>query len=227
MDSISRISPIFLQRKGMKDLKSTVILASLFLLFLSVGVFGEQEIAINAGTILPISNAPIENGTILIKDGKVAAIGQNIAVGTDAKVIDASGKFVMPGMIDSQSRLFVMDRELNEGHSIAAELNILDGLDPYIKESPEVAAQGVTAIYITPGSRSLIGGSGAVLKLNDSKDVGEMLLKGDIAVKAAIGVSENNESSSLGRLADYSSIREELLETKIYMHEKEKHHCLC
>jgi imidazolonepropionase-like amidohydrolase len=207
----------------MKDMKWIAVLASLFLLFLSAGTFGSQEIAINAGTILPVSDAPIENGTILIKDGKIAAIGQNIAVGSDAQLIDASGKFVVPGMIDTLSRLFVIDSELNEGRSIAPELNILDGLDPYIKEAPEVAAQGVTAVYITPGSRSLIGGSGAILKLNGSKDVGNMLLKGNIAIKAAIGVSENNTSSSLGRLADYSSTREELLETKIYMHEKEKH----
>jgi imidazolonepropionase-like amidohydrolase len=207
----------------MKDIRSIVVLAFLFLLFLSAGAFGSQEIVINAGTILPISNAPIENGTILIKDGKIAAIRQNIAVGADARVIDASGKFVMPGMIDAQSRLFVIDSELNESGSIVPELNILDGLDLFVKEAPEVVAQGVTAIYITPGSRSLIGGSGAVLKLNSSKDVGNILLKGDIAVKAAIGVSENNESSSLGRLADYSSIREALLETKIYMHNKEKY----
>jgi imidazolonepropionase-like amidohydrolase len=230
MDSIRRISPIFLQVKEMRDLKSTVVLASMFLLLQSAGTFGSQhreasrgEIAINAGTILPISDAPIENGKILIKDGKIAAIGQNIAVGTDARVIDASGKFVMPGMVDAQSRLFVIDSELNERSSIAPELNILDGLDPYIKEAPEVAAQGVTAVYITPGSRSSIGGSGAVMKLNDSKDIGKMLLKGDIAVKATIGVSSNNESSSLGRLADYSSIREALLATKIYMHDKAKH----
>jgi imidazolonepropionase-like amidohydrolase len=184
---------------------------------------GSQKIAIKAGTILPISDAPIENGTILIKDGKIAAIGQNIAFDADVRAIDASGKFVMPGMIDSQSRLFVIDNELNERRAIAPELNILDGLDPYIKEAPEVAAQGVTAIYITPGSRSLIGGSGAVLKLNGSNDVSKMLLKDNIAVKAAIGVSANNESSSLGRLANYSSIREALLETKIYMHNREKY----
>ncbi len=204
----------------MRGIKGIVVLASLFLPFLSAGA---QEIAIKAGTILPISDAPIENGTILIKDGKVAALGQNIAVNSDVRVIDASDKFVMPGMIDVWSRLFVMDSELNERRSIAPELNILDGLDPYIKEAPEVAAQGVTAVYISPGSRSLIGGSGAVLKINGSKDVAKMLLKRDIAVKAAIGVSSNNESSSLGRLADYSSIREALLETKIYMHNKEKH----
>ena len=207
----------------MKGIKRIFVLASLFLPLLSADAFSAQEIAIQAGTILPISDAPIENGTILIKDGKIAALGQNIAVGADARIIDASGKFVIPGLIDAQSRLFVIDSELNEGRSIAPELNILDGLDPFIKEAPEVAAQGVTAIYISPGSRSLIGGTGAVLKLNGSKDVGKMLLKADVAVKATIGVSANNESSSLGRLAHYSSIREALLETKIYMHNKEKH----
>jgi len=207
----------------MKDIKGIFVLASLFLPLLSAGAFSAQEIAIQAGTILPISDAPIENGTILIKNGKIAALGQNIAVGADARIIDASGKFVMPGLIDAQSRLFVIDGELNESRSIAPELNILDGLDPFVKEAPEVAAQGVTAIYIAPGSRSLIGGRGAVLKLNGSKDVGKMLLKDEVAVKAAIGVSSNNQSSSLGRLANYSSIREALLETKIYMHNKEKH----
>ena len=207
----------------MKGNKRIFVLASLFLPFLSAGAFSAQEIAIQAGTIFPISDAPIENGTILIKDGKIAALGQNVAVGADVRVIDASGKFVMPGMIDSLSRLFVIDGELNESSSVAPELNILDGLDPFVKEAPEVAAQGVTAIYISPGSRSLIGGSGAVLKLNGSKDVGKMLLKGDVAVKGAIGVSANNESSSLVRLADYSSIREALLETKLYIHDKEKY----
>lgn len=209
--------------KKMKGIKRIVVLASLFLPFLSAGAFSAQKIAIKAGTILPISDAPIENGTILIKDGKIAALGRNVAVGEDARIIDASGKFVMPGLIDAQSRLFVIDSELNESRSIASELNILDGLDPFVKEAPEVSAQGVTAIYISPGSRSLIGGSGAVLKLNGLKDVGKMLLKGDIAIKAAIGVSANNESSSLGRLADYSSIREALLETKLYIHNKEKY----
>jgi len=206
----------------MKIIGRIVVLTSLFLPFLYAGNLCGQEIAINAGTILPISGAPIENGTILIKDGKIAALGQNIAVGSDARVIDARGKFVMPGMIDSESRLFVIDSELSDRSSIAAELSILDGLDPYIKEAPEVAAQGVTAVYIMPGS-SLVGGSGAVLKLNGSQDVGRMLLKDNIAVKAAIGVSDNNESSSLGRLVDYSSIREALLETKIYMNDREKH----
>jgi len=206
----------------MKGIKRILVLASLFLPFLSIGAFGVQEIAIQSGTIFPISDAPIENGTILIKDGKIAELGRNVAIGADARVIDASGKFVMPGLIDAQSRLFVIDSELNESRSIAPELNILDGLDLFVKEAPEVVAQGVTAIYISPGSRSLVGGSGAVLKLNGSMDAGKMLLKGDVAVKAAIGVAANNQSSSLERLANYSSIREALLDAKLYIHNKEK-----
>ena len=207
----------------MKDIKRIVVFTSLFLQVLSAGAFGAEQAAIQGGTILPISGAAIENGIVLIEDGKIAAIGRNIAVPMDVRSIDAGDKFVMPGLIDSQSRLFVVESEFNEGRSIAPELNILDGLDPFIKEAPEVAAQGVTAVYIAPVGRSLIGGSGAVLKLSGSKDVGRMLLKDDIAVKATIGVSANNQSSSLDRLAQYSSIREALLDTKIYMHQRGKH----
>jgi imidazolonepropionase-like amidohydrolase len=207
----------------MKDFKGIVVLGSLLLLFLFTGAFGTQGIAIQTGTILPISDAPIEDGTIHIEDGKIAALGQDVAVPMDIRVIDASDKFVIPGLIDAQSRLFVIDSELDEIRPVAPELSILDALDPFIKERQEVSAQGVTAIYVSPGSRGLIGGKGAVLKLNGSKDVKKMLLKADVAVKAAIGISANNESSSLARLENYSSIRETLLQTKVYIHNKEKY----
>lgn len=206
----------------MKDLKG-ILIASLSLLLLSASAFGAQIIAIQAGNILTINDAAIENGTIILEGGKIAALGQDVVVPADIRIIDASDKFVMPGLIDAQSRLFVIDSELDETRPIAPELSILDALDPFIKERQEVSAQGVTAIYVAPGSRGLIGGKGAVLKLNGSKDVKKMLLKADVAVKATIGISANNESSSLARLENYSSIRETLLQTKVYVHNKEKY----
>ena len=142
----------------MKDTRAIVILAPLLLSFICSAVTGSQDMAIQASTLLPISGAPIENGTILIRDGKIAALGQGIAVPGDARIIDANGKFVMPGLIDAQSRLFVIASELHETRSVAPELNILDALDPFVKEPSEVAAQGVTSIYIAPGNRSLVGG---------------------------------------------------------------------
>jgi imidazolonepropionase-like amidohydrolase len=211
-----------MENKVMIRFRNIIIISSLLLLFILTSAFGEQVIAIRAAHILTISDNPIENGIILIKNGKIEALGQNVVLPEDIRLIDANDNFVMPGLIDSQSRLFVMDRELNENQTIAPELNILDAIDPFIKEYEEVLAQGVTAVCVAPGSRGLIGGRSAVLKLNGSKNVDRMVLKADATVKAAVGVSANNESSSLTRLGHYSSIREALIATKVYVQRKEK-----
>jgi len=206
----------------MMRFRNIIIISSLLLLLILTSAFGEQGIAIRAGHILTISDNPIENGIVLIKNGKIEALGQNVVLPEDVRLIDANDKFVIPGLIDSQSRLFVMDNELNESRTIVPELNILDAIDPFIKEYREVLAQGVTAVCVAPGSRSLIGGRSAVLKLNGSKNVDRMLLKGDVTVKATVGVSTNNESSSLTRLGHYSAIREAFIAAKVYMQRKEK-----
>ncbi|NIP27205.1 MAG: hypothetical protein GWN67_28395, partial [Phycisphaerae bacterium] len=186
--------------------KNIVLISILLLLFTFTISFADQDIAIKAGNIITISDNPIENGIILIKNGKIEALGENVVLPADVRIIDANDKFVMPGLIDAQSRLFVMDSELNESRSIAPELNIVDAIDPFIKEYREVLAQGVTAVCVAPGSRGLIGGRSAVLKLNGSKNVDRMVLKADATVKAAVGVSTGNTSSSLARLEHYSSI---------------------
>jgi len=202
--------------------KNIILISILILLFTFTISFASQDIAIKAGSIITISDNPIENGIILIKNGKIEAVGENVVLPADVRLIDANDKFVMPGLIDAQSRLFVMDRELNEGRTIEPELNIVDAIDPFIKEYREVLAQGVTAVCVAPGSRGLIGGRSAVLKLNGSKNVDRIVLKADATVKAAVGVSTANTSSSLARLEHYSSIREALIAAKLYMQRKEK-----
>lgn len=204
-------------------IKRIVITLSLLFLCAFTNALGAETIAIQGGNILTISGDVIEHGTILIKDGKIEALGRDVVIPSDTRTIDAKDKFVMPGRIDAQSRLYVIESELNESRAIAPDLNILDALDPFIKEYKEVLAQGVTTIYVAPGSRSLLGGRGAVLKLNGGKTVNEMVLKTDVAVKAAIGVSSNNQSSSLRRLEHYSSIREALIATQAYIQEKRKY----
>jgi imidazolonepropionase-like amidohydrolase len=212
-----------MENKVMTRVRSVIVISSLFLLFIITNAFGSQGIAIRAGHILTISDNPIENGIILIKNGKIEALGRNVVLPADVRIIDANDKFVMPGLIDAQSRLFVMDSELNESRTIAPELNILDAIDPFIKEYREVLAQGVTAVCVAPGSRGLIGGRSAVLKLNGSKNVDRMVLKADATLKAAVGMSTGNTSSSLARLEHYSSIREAMIATKVYMQRKEKY----
>ena len=200
-----------------------IIIQSLLSFCVFTNALGTESIAIQAGSILTVSGDAIEDGTILIEDGKIKAVGRDVIITPSAQVIDAKDKFAVPGFIDAQSQLYVVDSELNESRDIAPELNILDALDPFIKEYQEVLAQGVTTVYVTPGSRSLLGGRGAALKLNGGKTINEMVLKADVAVKAAIGVSLNNQSSSLTRLEHYSSIREALIEAQAYMQEKRKY----
>jgi len=213
---------LFMENPVVIGHKNIILISILILLFTFTISFASQDIAIKAGSIITISDNPIENGIILIKNGKIEAVGENVVLPADVRLIDANDKFVMPGLIDAQSRLFVMDRELNEGRTIEPELNIVDAIDPFIKEYREVLAQGVTAVCVAPGSRGLIGGRSAVLKLNGSKNVNKMVLKADATVKAAVGVSTGNTSSSLARLEHYSSIREALIAAKLYMQRKEK-----
>jgi imidazolonepropionase-like amidohydrolase len=207
----------------MKKIRHIISIVSLLLLCVFTNTSGAENVVIQGGHILTISGGAIEHGSILVKDGKIKSLGRDVIIPADTRTIDAKDKFVMPGLIDSQSRLFVIENELNEGSVIAPYLNILDAIDPFMKGYREVLAQGVTAIHVAPGSRSLIGGRGAVLKLKGAKTVKKMVLKADVAVKAAIGVSSNNQSSSLIRLENYSSIREAFIETQAYLQEKRKY----
>ncbi|MHC4555961.1 MAG: amidohydrolase family protein [Planctomycetota bacterium] len=207
----------------MKKIKHIISIASLLLLCVYTNVSGTENVAIQEGNILTISGEAIEHGSILIKDGKIKSLGRDVTIPAGTRTIDANDRFVMPGLIDAQSRLFVIESELNESRAIVPHLNILDGLNPFMKGCREVLAQGVTAVYVAPGTRSLIGGKGAVLKLNGAKTAKEMVLKENVAVKAAIGVSSNNQSSSLIRLENYSSIREAFIETQAYLRSKRKY----
>jgi len=207
----------------MVSCKHIFILLSLFLLSAVTAGSAAENIAIRAGNILTVSGDVIENGTILVEDGKIKALGQDVVVPDGARVIDAKDKYVAPGLVDAQSRLYVIDGELNESRAVAPELDILDAVDPFIKGRQEVLAQGVTAVCVAPGNRGLLGGLGAVLKLRGAKTAKEMVLRTNVAVKGAIGISRSNESSSLARLENYSSIREALLETQRYMQQKRKY----
>lgn len=198
-----------------------IFLASFSLGVIQEGV-GAETLALQSGNIFPVSGGVVEHGTILIEDGKIKGLGREVVVPPGARVIDVTGKYVIPGLIDSLSRLFIREGEAEESGAMSPELSILDTIDPFVKESEEVAAQGVTAVYVAPGG-GVLGGCGAVLRLNGAKTVKEMTLKTNVAVKGAVGLSRDSQSSSLGRLADFASIREALIETQTYLREKRRY----
>ena len=79
-----------------------MILGLLFSLSVMAG-----ETAFVGGTIIPVSSPPIESGTVIIRDGKVVAVGQNLTPPSGAEIVDISGQYLMPGIIDTHSHMGV------------------------------------------------------------------------------------------------------------------------
>jgi len=179
-------------------------------------------LAIRAGRIIPVSGPDIENGIILIEDQTIKGVGTDVVIPNDTRIIDASQKTVMPGLVDAQSRLFLLDSELRPG-SGAPELDVRDALDPFSEDYREVVAQGITSVCVAPECASMWGCRTALLRLNGTQSVEKMLLKSDVAVKASLGSFRNNQSSSLERLDRYASMREAFIGAQSYLKRWEKY----
>lgn len=136
---------------------------------------GKRDRFIHGGTLLTASHGTIENGSILIRDGKIAQMGPNLAPPPGVPVIEAGGKFITPGIIDAHSHIAV--DTINEGtDSITAEVRIHDVLDPDAIAVYRALAGGVTSALILHGSANTIGGQSAVVKLKWHRPVSEMLV---------------------------------------------------
>jgi imidazolonepropionase-like amidohydrolase len=141
--------------------------------------FPSRPIAIRNATILTAAGPTIQNGTIVLRDGKIAALGANVTVPPDAQVVDGSGKFVTPGMIDTHSHLGVYAapgvEALIDGNEMSSpstpQVWAEHSVWPQDPQFPRALSAGVTTIQILPGSANLIGGRSVVLKVVPSRTV--------------------------------------------------------
>jgi imidazolonepropionase-like amidohydrolase len=173
-------------------------------------------LAITNATILTASHGTIAKGTVLIRDGKIAAVGADVAVPPEAEVIDGTGRFVTPGIIDAHSHS--MAEAINEGtQSITAEVRIEDVLRQDGIGIWRSLAGGVTTLNILHGSANTIGGQNAVVKLRWGLPVDSMLFaEAPPGIKFALGenVRQTNRPQIPGSQARYPRTRmgvEELL----------------
>jgi len=152
-------------------------------------------ILIQNATVLTISHGVIEHGSVLIKDGKIAAVGQGIKAPDGAQVIDASGQWVMPGIIDCHSHIAV-DGNVNEGSiTVSSIANIADVLNPDDRNIYYDLAGGVTAANILHGSANAVGGQTIVIKLRWGQPAAKLPFEGALpGIKFALG--ENPKRSN-------------------------------
>jgi imidazolonepropionase-like amidohydrolase len=151
-------------------------------------------IVIRNATILTVSHGTIEHGSILIKDGKIAEVGQSVNAPKDAKVIDAAGQFVMPGIIDCHSHIAA--ESINEGSvSVSSMVNMAEILNPDDIDIYRDLAGGVTAANILHGSANSIGGQTLVIKLRWGQPAAKLPFEGALpGIKFALG--ENPKRSN-------------------------------
>ncbi len=149
--------------------------ASLASAFLAAGItpsaIQAQTIAITGGTVYPVSGPKIERGTVIIQDGKITAVGAGLPVPAGAKTIDATGKWVTPGLIHAGTSLGLTQvgsvDATNEGsHSgeVNAAFNVAEGIDPSNVLIPIARIEGVTTAVTGP-SGGLISGQAVIIDL--------------------------------------------------------------
>ena len=155
----------------------------------------DQATLIRNATVLTVTRGTIENGDVLIRNGKIAAVGKNLKAPAGATVIDATGMYLLPGIIDCHSHIAV-DGGVNEGSiAVSSMVGIEDVIDPEDIDIYRDLAGGVTTANVLHGSANPIGGLNAVIKLRWGKDARGLLFEGaKPGIKFALG--ENPKRSN-------------------------------
>src|SRR5450432_727656 len=112
-------------------------------------LLGQTTFLLRGGTVHTISGPVIENGSILVREGKIIGVGKDLAAPEGVPVIDVAGQHVYPGMIDSASTLGL--EEVDENGLINPQLRALTAVNPSSEYIPATAANGVTSAIVLPG----------------------------------------------------------------------------
>jgi imidazolonepropionase-like amidohydrolase len=154
-----------------------IFLLTLIILILGLPVFAQQkqDVLIKNATVLTATKGTLLNTDILLQNGKITKIGKNLTAPANVTVIDATGRFVSPGIIDCHSHT-MMDA-VNEGSFIITSMTrVRDILNPTDIDLYRALAGGVTAINVLHGSANSIGGQNAVVKIKWGHPIEDFLI---------------------------------------------------
>ncbi|WP_324654005.1 amidohydrolase [Georgenia sp. H159] len=153
------------------------------------------SVAVTGGYVVPVDGEPIEGATVLVLDGVIAAVGTDVSVPDGVPVVDASGSWVLPGLVEAHAHLGV--HEEGEGWAGAdvnemtdpdgAGLRALDAINVEEEGFRDALLGGVTAAVVKPGSGNPIGGQSVAIKTWGGRTVDEQVFRERVSVKSALG----------------------------------------
>ena len=196
-----------------------------------------EPVAFEHARLLPIDAPPIDDGVLVVDDGKIVALGAaaDVRIPSDARRVDLRGKQVMPGLVDTHSHVGIATRPLVGAHldfnensgPVQPALRALDAINPDDPAIRMAVAGGVTTANVMPGSGNIIGGQTAYVKLAGAR-IEDMLIDGALGgLKMANGENAKNSYGSRGlkpvtRMAEASLAREQFIKAQEYRAAKQR-----
>ena len=189
----------------------------------------DRSVAIVGGLVVPIAGEPLDGGTVLVENGKIVAVGRDVAVPSGIRVIDAAGSWVLPGFIEAHGHVGVSEeaqgwagQDTNETTGpVMAQVRALDAINPADLGFRDAISGGVLAVNVNPGSGNPIGGQTVALKCW-GRTVDEMVLREPSGVKSALGenpkrVYGERKKTPSTRLGTAAVIRGALVDAANYL----------
>jgi len=179
-----------------------------------------QTIAITGGTVVTVSGARIPNGTVLIRDSLIVAVGANVVIPGDAVRVDAQGALVTPGLINASSQVGLVEiplgsetQETGVHRDVAASFSVAEGINPASILIPVTRIEGVTTALLTPSGRFVAGQSAVVDFAGET--IEEMLVRSPFGMHVTLDES-SREAGDGARAGTLARLRQLLTDARDY-----------
>ncbi|GAA1725625.1 amidohydrolase [Isoptericola hypogeus] len=188
-----------------------------------------SSVAIRGGYVVPVDGRPLDDGTVLVVDGVITAVGTDVVVPDGVRTVDAGGRWVLPGFVESHGHVGIHEEaegwagdDTNEKTDpVGAHLRALDAINIEDEGFRDALAGGVTSVVVKPGSANPIGGQTVAIKTWGGRTVDEQVIAEAVSVKSALGenpkrVYGEQKKTPSTRLGVAAVIRQAFLEAQHY-----------
>ena len=189
----------------------TILITALALL--AVGAAPEDSVvAIKGARVIPVSGPELESATILIRGGRIEAVGKDVEIPFDARVIDGSKKVVIPGLVEAHtSRGTDRPNERLASVPFVSTFDSINPVDPYFEDS---LRQGITTLCVMPGNDTMIGGQGCIVRPT-GVTVESMMVVKNVGMKMSL-----KPRAGVSKMAHIAALRKELHDTAELLKDK-------